>query len=181
MSDAAQGQWVRRHATSGWPDGVVAADNYPHGDQNSCGLSVINVSDPDNPHEAGYYGTSSSAMGATLSFAVDGVSAFVADNEAGLQIGDFLGEGIEESSGPLTADRSPFTATIVRNVLEMPLTAHRFPLNARLLSISCRKVLDLTPGPNDVSRLAPGVYFVREGSQTSSLKPQAVRKIVIQR
>jgi hypothetical protein len=120
-------------------------------------------------------------MGVTLSFAVDGVSAFVADNEAGLQIGDFLGEGIEESSGPLTADRSPFTATIVRNVLEMPLTAHRFPLNARLLSISCRKVLDLTPGPNDVSRLAPGVYFVREGSQASILKPQAVRRIVIQR
>ena len=30
-----------------------------------------------------------------------------------------------------------------------------------LLDISGREVLDLHPGPNDVSQLAPGVYFVR--------------------
>ena len=41
------------------------------------------------------------------------------------------------------------------------------------------EMLVLRPGPNGVSRLAPGVYFVRDGSQASSLKPQAVRKIVI--
>jgi hypothetical protein len=41
--------------------------------------------------------------------------------------------------------------------------------------------LDLKPGVNDVSRLAPGVYFVQEHPQASSSKPQAVRKVVIQR
>jgi hypothetical protein len=42
-----------------------------------------------------------------------------------------------------------------------------------LLDLSGRKVLDLMPGANDVSRLSPGVYFVRERS--------AVRKVVIAR
>jgi|GEM_PF-3140138 hypothetical protein len=42
-----------------------------------------------------------------------------------------------------------------------------------LLDASGRKVLDLTPGPNDASRLAPGVYFVCDRPQASSPKPQA--------
>jgi hypothetical protein len=41
-----------------------------------------------------------------------------------------------------------------------------------LLDISGRKVLDLRPGENDVSRLAPGVYFVVQ-------KPQAVRRVTL--
>jgi hypothetical protein len=32
-----------------------------------------------------------------------------------------------------------------------------------LLDISGRKVLNLRPGPNDVSGLAPGVYFAHGG------------------
>lgn len=49
---------------------------------------------------------------------------------------------------------------------------------AELLDISCREVMELNSGPNDVSRLAPGVHFVRsaDGSQRS-----AVSKVVIQR
>lgn len=35
------------------------------------------------------------------------------------------------------------------------------------------------PGPNDVSRLSPGVYFVREQLQAASSKPQTVRKVVV--
>jgi hypothetical protein len=42
-----------------------------------------------------------------------------------------------------------------------------------------REVADLRPGANDVSGLAPGVYFVREEPQATSLKPQAVRKVVL--
>jgi len=34
-----------------------------------------------------------------------------------------------------------------------------------LLDIGGRKVMDLAPGANDVSRLAPGVYFVRAASR----------------
>lgn len=43
-----------------------------------------------------------------------------------------------------------------------------------LVDCAGREVADLHPGPNDVSHLAPGVYFVREG-------PQAIRKVVIAR
>jgi hypothetical protein len=42
-----------------------------------------------------------------------------------------------------------------------------------MLDIGGRKVLDLHPGPDDVSRLSPGVYFVRELSAVSR-KPSAV-------
>jgi hypothetical protein len=35
------------------------------------------------------------------------------------------------------------------------------PTPAALLDATGRKVLDLEPGTNDVSRLAPGVYFVQ--------------------
>jgi hypothetical protein len=44
-----------------------------------------------------------------------------------------------------------------------------------LLDISGRKVLDLSPGENDVRHLAPGVYFIREAQARS------VRKVVITR
>ena len=42
-----------------------------------------------------------------------------------------------------------------------------------------RQVMALHPGANDVSALAPGVYFVREEPQAASLKSQAIRKVVL--
>jgi hypothetical protein len=48
-----------------------------------------------------------------------------------------------------------------------------------LLDINGRRVLDLKPGANNVSRLPPGVYFVREQPQTSLPKPQAIRKVIL--
>jgi len=39
---------------------------------------------------------------------------------------------------------------------------------AVLLDVSGRKAMELQPGPNDVSRLAPGVYFVVTPSLSSS-------------
>jgi len=45
--------------------------------------------------------------------------------------------------------------------------------NAELLDISGRSVMPLESGANDVSRLAPGVYFVH--SPVSA----AIRKIVV--
>jgi hypothetical protein len=45
---------------------------------------------------------------------------------------------------------------------------------AELLDASGRKVLDIRAGANDVSRLAPGVYFVQEA------QARAVRKIIVQ-
>jgi hypothetical protein len=58
---------------------------------------------------------------------------------------------------------------------------------AVLLDIGGRKVMELVPGPNDVSRLAPGVYFVREQAlgysqlSDSPLALSAVTKVVISR
>jgi len=48
---------------------------------------------------------------------------------------------------------------------------------AELLDVSGRKAMDLVPGENDVSGLAPGVYFVRN----AQAQAQAIRKVVITR
>jgi hypothetical protein len=63
----------------------------------------------------------------------------------------------------------PAVASVVRGVLWLgagtvpqPGASDALGLSrAALLDIAGRKVLDLHPGPNDVSQLAPGVYFVR--------------------
>ena len=68
---------------------------------------------------------------------------------------------------------SKLQATVIRGVLFLPKATSLKPQAASLLDISGRKVLDLHPGANDVSRLSPGVYFVREA------QAQAVRKVVI--
>jgi hypothetical protein len=48
-----------------------------------------------------------------------------------------------------------------------------------LFDPSGRWAATLKAGPNDVSRLAPGVYFVREEPQASGRKPQPVSKVVL--
>ena len=65
--------------------------------------------------------------------------------------------------------------TIVRGVLVLGAVDSRQNTGYRagLLDAAGRKVMELAPGPNDVSRLAPGVYFV--------CGVQGVRKTLIQR
>lgn len=85
------------------------------------------------------------------------------------------------------AEREPATvwrpgqALFVRGVLLLPEAAGLKPKAATLLDVSGRKMLDLQPGANDVSGLAPGVYFVREEPQASSREPAVVRKVVVTR
>jgi len=87
--------------------------------------------------------------------------------------------GVEEATRPEV--RMTKLATIVCGALFLPeATGHKLQA-ASLLDVSGRKVMDLHPGANDVRALAPGVYFVREEPQATSLKPQAVRKIVVTR
>jgi hypothetical protein len=50
-----------------------------------------------------------------------------------------------------------------------------------LLDIQGRKVMELVPGANDVSRLVPGVYIVRSVPSAVSRKPSAVTKVVVTR
>jgi hypothetical protein len=62
---------------------------------------------------------------------------------------------------PTTSGPSLYTGpTAVRGVLEIGPQP-----KIGLLDISGRKVLDLRPGANDVSRLAPGVYFLHVGTR----------------
>jgi len=57
----------------------------------------------------------------------------------------------------------------------------RSPSEAVLFDATGRGVAVLKTGPNDISHLTPGVYFVREEPQASSFKHQAVRKVVVTR
>ena len=70
-------------------------------------------------------------------------------------------------------------ASVVRSVLWLPQASSRKPQAASLLDISGRKALDLKPGANDVSRLSPGVYFVREAQ--AQAQAQSVEKVIIAR
>jgi aminopeptidase N len=86
--------------------------------------------------------------------------------------------GVEEGDTPYASRPTP-DASIVRGVLFLDAGHNPIPFGELglcpkpvLLDISGRKVLALVPGPNDVSDLAPGVYFVRT-------EPSAVRKVVV--
>jgi hypothetical protein len=48
-----------------------------------------------------------------------------------------------------------------------------------LLDVSGRRVMRLRPGLNDVGRIAPGVYFVKEAQ--AQAQAHVVRKVVIAR
>ena len=50
---------------------------------------------------------------------------------------------------------------------------------AELWNVSGRRAAVLRPGQNDLGRLAPGVYFVREEPQASGRKTEPVRKVVL--
>jgi hypothetical protein len=51
--------------------------------------------------------------------------------------------------------------TLVRRVLTLPSASCTLTSDFVLFDASGRRILPLRPGPNDVSRLSPGVYFVR--------------------
>ena len=87
--------------------------------------------------------------------------------------------GTEEPGWP-SAQCTWSCATMVRGVLrvrETEMTNDQCPMT--LLDITGRKVIDLAPGENDVSRIAPGVYFVFRASGVER-EASSVHKVVIQ-
>jgi hypothetical protein len=90
---------------------------------------------------------------------------------------DSVAGAVEET--PNAEARMTNAATIIRGVLFLsddrgPGTGDR----AALLDAAGRKVMTLKPGANDVSRLSPGVYFVR--SAVGRERPAAsIRKVVL--
>ncbi len=92
--------------------------------------------------------------------------------------------GVQTNPMPI-ATRVASIAGIVRGVLDLP---HSKPdgLRQELLDVCGRRVLELRAGVNDVSGLAPGVYFVVARhpdfpSQEERQPPSAVTKVVLTR
>jgi hypothetical protein len=139
------------------------------------GLQVIDVSDPQSPRLVGWYAKQCGEV------VVSGGLAYT----PGLDIFEFLGEGVEETPNA-EVHATKCLPTITRGVLvlsrdmtELPGTSDRVP-RPSLLDAVGREVMNLKPGANDVRALAPGVYFVR---QASSVEHQAssVIKVVVTR
>ena len=85
-----------------------------------------------------------------------------------------MNPGVEERENS-EVRRVNVEPTLVRGVLFLPeANGEGRAASSELLDISGRKVLDLAPGPNDVSLLAPGVYFVRSEPSAVSRQPSAV-------
>ena len=125
---------------------------------------------------------------ACLGFAGDDGSQLIAGTAGrGCYVWPFA-SGIAESERPQATSHKPL-ATIARGVLQIGpqraasgsrLTANGLRLG--LYDINGSNVLGLQPGANDVSGLAPGVYFVRgRGFGVSGQGEPAVQKVVITR
>jgi hypothetical protein len=90
--------------------------------------------------------------------------------------------GVSENHQPPIAYHSALNATFIRGVLVFePANGARRPAKGALLDISGRKVMDLSPGANDVTRLSPGVNFVREQRTDAGRPDAAVTKVVVTR
>ena len=83
--------------------------------------------------------------------------------------------GIGEGRRQTLTSASP--ATVVRRVLFQHEATNRKLQAASLLDISGRRMMDLQSGVNDISRLSPGLYFVREAQ--GQVQGPAIRKIVV--
>jgi hypothetical protein len=93
---------------------------------------------------------------------------------------EWMSMAVQESNQPQRFQ--PTGPTFARGELRLESTTECYALlSCCLLDASGRKVMDLVPGPNDVSRLSPGVYFVRSKPSAVSREPSAVCKVVITR
>jgi YVTN family beta-propeller protein len=71
-----------------------------------------------------------------------------------------------EASGTL---RLVCVPTVARGVLLLPTVSGGLPSVSELLDAGGRRVTSLRPGSNDVSRLPPGVYFVRQAERVTKV------------
>jgi hypothetical protein len=80
----------------------------------------------------------------------------------------FYGGGVEETSS--AGARLTSWPTVLRDVLLLPgASSHKSQAASYLLDVEGRKVLELHSGANDISRLTPGVFFVREASKVTKV------------
>jgi len=92
--------------------------------------------------------------------------------------------GIEEkrpTTGQPAAYGLPSIGAIVHGVLNLtPASSIQRPASCVLLDISGRELMQLAPGPNDVSQLCAGVYFVAQRYADGG-KRMEVAKVVVER
>jgi hypothetical protein len=153
------------------PDGMALSGDHMY--LSADRLYVLSLVDPAHPDTVGYY---SASWQIPQGLAVAGDLAYVACGDMGLRVFRYYGSGIEET--PSAELRPATTPTIVRGLLFLPVAPSDVQV-ADLLDASGRSVTLLQRGANDVSKLSPGVYFVRAVSR----EPSAVScyKVIIAR
>jgi hypothetical protein len=85
--------------------------------------------------------------------------------------------GVSESRLP-DASRATRNATVIRGILNLQSPACNLQSDIALMDAAGRRVLSLHAGPNDVSDLAPGVYFVRSAAGVGR-GASSVHKVII--
>jgi hypothetical protein len=98
---------------------------------------------------------------ATFAFSDGGADTTIV---VGFYVNDTVGIVEDGAAGRPAAHLLP---TVLRGSLFLP------PPAGAMFSAAGRRVMALAPGPNDVSRLAPGVYFVRQAD--------GITRVVVQR
>jgi hypothetical protein len=98
------------------------------------------------------------------------------DNSLLYVVRDTSGLGL--AAGTRTGRRGT-PPTVVQGVLWLSPAASREPRTASLLDVAGRQVVPLKPGANDVSRLAPGIYFVRSASGVERRASSVTRVVVV--
>jgi YVTN family beta-propeller protein len=93
-------------------------------------------------------------------------------------IRDSVVGAVAERTTPRASRMTP-ASTLIRDVLHLPVSSFGIR-HSTLVDAAGRRLLDLRPGPNDVSRLAPGVYFIRSASSVVRGASSAT-KVVVQR
>jgi hypothetical protein len=87
--------------------------------------------------------------------------------------------GVDETPHRPTGAAEANAATIIRGALVRAAVRQNTEYRAELLDAAGRRVMELQAGANEVSGLAPGVYFIR-GAQAQA-QAQAIRRVVITR
>lgn len=100
-----------------------------------------------------------------------------AARQAAIRILTDLGEAIGIEEGPALTTSSLAGPTIVGTILQLPATIPNPASGIFLIDATGRKVLDLLPGPNDVSSLSAGVYFLVP-SAGAECQPTGIRKVI---
>ena len=134
--------------------GMCIQGRYAYVGVDYLGLVVYDLERPTDPREVSVLPLD----GETYALDVVGSTAYVVTPSTGLQICRLILDG---SGGSATAGKQPDRreATYVNRILDAPRDGS-LPRPA-VFDLAGRHVMTLAPGPNDVTGLQPGVYFLR--------------------